>query len=404
MIGKPTKAASVGVVLDETSRTGRASHAALAADTTRHDDPIAGNTDKAPSHDAAYDAPPSGGRDPVAVAALYCFAPLLDYQARRGRLIELAESSGVRGTVLLAAEGINGTIAGPKSAVDDVVAHIRAFPGFETLDVKWSSADAMPFVRLKVREKREIVTMGVAGIDPTTTVGTYVEPESWNDLISQPDVVVVDTRNDYEVDIGSFAGAVDPKTRTFREFPDWAAAQLDPKTTPKVAMFCTGGIRCEKATALLKSRGFSEVYHLKGGILRYLETVPQDHSLWRGECFVFDRRVSVTHGLRQGTYQLCSVCRNPIAAVSNELGYAPVDCPTCQETAAPERLARAEARRQQIHHAKRLGVAHIGSSQGKTSAAPSSSSSSSSSSAHAVSAQSSPDKSPSDEPPTETAE
>ena len=262
--------------------------------------------------------PASESSAPVSVAALYRFARFDDCASLRAPLENLCREQGVRGTLLLAAEGINGTIAGSHEAIGKVLAHIRALPGCADLDVKLSEAPAMPFRRMKVRLKREIVTMGEPGIDPLQSVGTYVEPQDWNALISDPDTIVIDTRNDYEVAVGTFAGALDPKTRTFRDFPAWFRSVretlLGGKRQPKVAMFCTGGIRCEKSTAFLKQEGVEEVYHLKGGILKYLETVPEDQSLWRGECFVFDERVTVGHDLAPGTHQLCRACGRPVSA------------------------------------------------------------------------------------------
>jgi len=300
------------------------------------------------------------GDEPVLVAALYRFAPLADFTGRRKSLAELACKAGVKGTVLLAAEGVNGTIAGTREGIDAVVAHIRTFPGCRELDVKMSYASAMPFNRLKVRLKREIVALGVPGIDPNKTVGTYVEPEDWNGLIKDPDTLVIDTRNDYEVAIGTFEGAIDPKTTTFREFPRWAEREVVGKKPKRVAMFCTGGIRCEKATALMKELGLDEVYHLKGGILKYLETVPAEESLWRGECFVFDQRVSVGHGLELGPYQLCSVCRRPFESGRGAGGYADVICASCEESRDPETKARARERQRQIDLALARGRTHIG--------------------------------------------
>lgn len=237
----------------------------------------------------------------ILVAALYRFARFADPAALRGPLLALCEEVGMKGTLLLASEGINGTIAGSDNAIAQVLAHIRRFPGCADIEVKYSRCDAMPFGRMKVKVKREIVTMGVPGIDPTQIVGTYVDPADWNALISDPEVVVIDTRNDYEVAMGSFEGALNPQTPTFRAFPAWFRANRDTfGPAPKIAMFCTGGIRCEKSTAFLKSEGIKDVFHLKGGILKYLEEIPPEQSLWRGECFVFDERVSVGHGLVPG--------------------------------------------------------------------------------------------------------
>lgn len=252
----------------------------------------------------------------AAVAALYQFTQFEDPEALRAPLLALCEARGIKGTLLLAREGINGTIAGSAPGLEAVLAHIRTLPGCEGLDVKFSQAPHMPFGRMKVRVKQEIVTMGQPDIDPTASVGTYVDASDWNALIADPDTVVIDTRNDYEVAIGTFAGAVDPATPSFRDFPAWfrdhREALLEGKK--RVAMFCTGGIRCEKSTAFLRSEGVEEVYHLKGGILKYLEQVPESESLWQGECFVFDERVSLGHGLAPGTHTRCGPCGRPIPA------------------------------------------------------------------------------------------
>ncbi|MTH58732.1 rhodanese-related sulfurtransferase [Paracoccus litorisediminis] len=247
------------------------------------------------------------------VAALYHFTRFPDPASLQGPLAKLCCSLGVKGTLLLAREGINGTIAGPRTGIDAVLDHIRALPGCEGLDWKESSADTMPFGRMKVRLKREIVTMGQPDVDPLASVGHYVEAQDWNALISDPDVAIIDTRNDYEVEIGTFAGAVDPGTKTFRDFPDWWRENAHRFHNKRIAMFCTGGIRCEKSTNFLLGEGVPEVYHLKGGILKYLEEVPEQDSLWQGECFVFDKRVSLGHGLKQGHYDLCHACRRPLA-------------------------------------------------------------------------------------------
>ena len=284
------------------------------------------------------------------VAAFYRFASLPDFADLRAPLRAACEAGGVKGTVLLAAEGVNGTIAGPEPGVRAVLAHLRADPRLAGLEAKESHAEAMPFRRLKVRLKREIVTLGVPGLDPTETVGTYVDAADWNDLIGQPDVVVVDTRNDYEVAIGTFEGAVNPETRSFRELPDWLDGADALADKPRVAMFCTGGIRCEKSTALLKARGFEEVYHLDGGILKYLETVPESESRWRGECFVFDERVSVGHGLVPGSYRLCRACGDPVSEADAEspLFERGVSCPGCHARYSDADRARFRTRQRQM--------------------------------------------------------
>ena len=298
----------------------------------------------------------------IIVAALYHFTPLADFAEHQAALQAACDSSGVKGTILLAEEGVNGTIAGSREGIDAVLAHIRAFPGCSNLEHKESHADEMPFYRMRVRLKKEIVTMGVPGVDPNHLVGTYVAPEDWNDLISRDDVVVIDTRNKYEVRIGSFKGAVDPQTKSFREFPDWFRNFQRTHNKPKVAMFCTGGIRCEKSTAFAKSEGVDEVYHLKGGILKYLETVPEDQSLWEGECFVFDQRVSVGHGLKLGNYTQCHACRQPLSPEELESPhYAEgICCPYCIDEFSEADRARFAERQRQIKLAKQRGEEHIG--------------------------------------------
>ena len=253
--------------------------------------------------------------EPLRVAALYRFTRFEDPASLQAPLLAACEGAGVKGTLLLAREGINGTIAGPPEGLDAVLDAIRALPGCDALDVKFSAAHAMPFARMKVRVKREIVTMGEPAIDPALRVGHYVAPADWNALIADPETLVIDTRNDYEVAIGSFAGAVDPATPSFRDFPAWFRANRETLLAgrKRVAMFCTGGIRCEKSTAFLRAEGVEEVYHLKGGILKYLEQVPEEQSLWRGECFVFDERVSLRHGLAPGTHRVCQPCGRPVA-------------------------------------------------------------------------------------------
>lgn len=255
---------------------------------------------------------------PVRVAAMYRFSRFDDPAALREPLLTLCNEHGIKGTLLLAKEGINGTIAGSEEGIAAVVAYVRSLPGCAEVDVKYASTDGIPFGKMKVRLKKEIVTLGAGELDPLTHAGIYVEPQEWNALISDPDTVLIDTRNDYEVAIGTFEGAIDPHTRTFREFPAWFddyTEQLNAEgRTPKIAMFCTGGIRCEKSTAFARSRGIEQVYHLKGGILRYLEEIPPENSMWNGACFVFDERVSVTHGLTEGGHVMCPECGHPYAA------------------------------------------------------------------------------------------
>ncbi len=303
---------------------------------------------------------------PIRVAALYRFTPFADIAAIQGPLAKTCCANGVRGTLLLAAEGINGTIAGSDAGIDAVLAHIRALPGCATLDVKESRAAALPFHRMKVRLKREIVTMGQPDIDPLEGVGQYVEPEDWNALIAAPGTILIDTRNDYEVRVGSFAGAIDPATPTFRDFPAWFREHRDALVgdgpAPTIAMFCTGGIRCEKATAFLKAEGLDDVRHLKGGILKYLETVPAAESLWEGECFVFDQRVAVGHGLVPGTHALCHACRMPVSVEDREspLFVEGVSCPACHDARDDVQRAGYAERERQVRLAAARGEAHVG--------------------------------------------
>lgn len=300
------------------------------------------------------------------VAALYRFARFDDCASLRPPLERLCRDQGVRGTLLLAGEGINGTIAGPPDGIDRVLSHIRSLPDCADLDVKFSQAETMPFHRLKVRLKREIVTMGQPGLDPRASVGTYVDPHDWNALIADPDTIVIDTRNDYEVAVGTFEGAIDPKTASFRDFPDWFRRErerlLGEGKSPRVAMFCTGGIRCEKSTAFLKAEGVDEVYHLKGGILKYLETVPEERSLWRGECFVFDQRVTIGHGLAAGTHTLCFACRRPVSAADQQspLYEAGASCPACYSERSEAQRASCRERHRQEQKALAEGRAHVG--------------------------------------------
>ncbi|RVQ68814.1 rhodanese-related sulfurtransferase [Croceicoccus ponticola] len=302
----------------------------------------------------------------IRVAALYRFTRFDDCAQLREPLDRICTRHRVRGTLLLAPEGINGTIAGTAAGIDAVLDHIRTLPDCAMLDVKFSATPKMPFHRLKVRLKREIVTMGEPDIDPRASVGTYVDPGDWNALISQSDTIVIDTRNDYEVAVGTFAGAIDPKTATFRDFPAWFRRERDAilgtGKTPKVAMFCTGGIRCEKSTAFLKQEGVEDVFHLKGGILRYLETVPEDESLWQGECFVFDQRVTIGHGLAQGHYALCHACRRPVSEEdrASPLFEVGVACPACHGERTDEQRASYRERQRQEALAAERGRAHIG--------------------------------------------
>ena len=286
----------------------------------------------------------------IVVAALYHFARLDDPAALKPPLAELCCGLGVRGTLLLAREGINGTVAGSRGAIDAVLSHIRAIPGLAALEHKESFAQTMPFRRMKVRLKKEIVTMGVEGVDPLEGVGAYVEPKDWNALISDPDTLVIDTRNDYEVAIGTFARAVDPQTSSFREFPGWLEKTDIAAGAKRIAMFCTGGIRCEKATAYMRSKGFDNVYHLKGGILKYLEEIQPGESLWKGNCFVFDERVSVGHGLKPGEETLCRACRLPLTPAdrASPLYEEGVSCPHCHGARTDEDRMRYRERHKQM--------------------------------------------------------
>jgi UPF0176 protein len=296
----------------------------------------------------------------LTVAAFYHFAPLPDPAVRQAPLLALARSQGIKGSILLAREGVNGTIAGQQAQVMAVLDHIRDWPGFAGLIWKESPATDMPFGRMKVRLKAEIVTMGQPDIDPTARVGHYVTPADWNALITAPDVAVIDTRNDYEVSLGSFAGAVDPKTRAFRDFPAWWQAHRDEYHGKRIAMFCTGGIRCEKSTNYLIAQGVADVFHLQGGILKYLEDVPAEDSLWQGECYVFDDRVSVGHGLVPGGHVTCGACRRPVidlAAAAYEPG---VCCAACVDEYAADDRARFRERQKQMMLAEARGKRHMG--------------------------------------------
>ncbi|EAT13758.1 rhodanese-related sulfurtransferase [Bermanella marisrubri] len=304
----------------------------------------------------------------IVVCAMYKFVTLDDYQSIRAPLHNFMETQGIRGTLLLANEGINGTVAGSRTAIDALLDWLRKDERLADIDYKESYTDTPPFHRTKVKLKKEIVTMGVEGIDPKRVVGTYVEAKDWNDLISDPDVVLVDTRNDYEFQVGTFKNAINPNTETFREFPQYVKENLDPNKNKKVAMFCTGGIRCEKSTAYLKEQGFDEVYHLKGGILKYLEEVPQEETMWDGECFVFDERVTVNHQLEKGQYDQCHACRLPITEEEkqSEKYQKGVSCPHCYDKLTEEQRQRFAERERQVELAKKRGEAHIGSDVKKT--------------------------------------
>jgi UPF0176 protein len=291
------------------------------------------------------------------VAALYRFCRLDDFESLRQPLATFCCGQGIKGTLLLASEGINGTVAGSPQAIAALIDWLEAMPALSGLEVKYSTSAEMPFHRMKVRLKREIVTMGVDGIDPTASAGTYVEPSDWNSLISDPRTVVIDTRNDYEVRLGTFEGAVDPRTTSFRDFPIWAERHRDQLAGRKVAMFCTGGIRCEKATAYVKSLGLDDVFHLRGGILKYLEQVPEEQSLWMGECFVFDERVAVTHGLAEGEAELCRACRVPMTPDERKsLKYREgISCERCYDERTDKDRARYAERQRQVELAAARG-------------------------------------------------
>jgi len=301
---------------------------------------------------------------PIVVAALYHFATLEDYQAMRQVLQDFCDQHQIKGSLLLAHEGINGTVAGSRQSVDALLAFLHEDARLKDLQYKESLASEPPFYRMKVKLKKEIVTLGVDGIDPNVCVGTYVNPKDWNALISNPDVLVLDTRNDYEYEMGTFKGALDPNTETFREFPAYVAEHCDVKTHKKVAMFCTGGIRCEKASAFMLQQGYAEVYHLKGGILKYLEEIPEDESLWQGECFVFDERVSVKHGLQEGQYSLCHGCRWPLSDKDKKSKHYEqgICCERCYTSLSDEKRQRLQEREKQTCLAEARGEHHIGMS------------------------------------------
>ena len=300
----------------------------------------------------------------VVISALYHFVILDNYKELRQPLLDLMLEHDIKGTLLLAHEGINGTVAGSQKSIDTLLNWLTSDARLKDLRHKSSYDDSMPFYRTRVKLKKEIVTMGVQGIDPNQVVGTYVKPEDWNTLISDPDVTLIDTRNAYETAIGTFKNATDPVTESFREFPEYVKQNLKPGKHKKVAMFCTGGIRCEKSTAYLKEQGFDEVYHLQGGILKYLETVPQAESLWEGECFVFDNRVSVDHSLNKGSYDQCHACRLPITEddKKNEKFIQGISCPHCFDKTSDEQRQRFAQREKQVQLAKVRGEEHIGSS------------------------------------------
>lgn len=295
------------------------------------------------------------------IAAFYKFVSLPDYEQMRAPLGAYCRAHGVKGTILLATEGINGTIAGSRTGIDKVFAYLREDVRLTDVVAKESSADFIPFHRMKVKLKKEIVTLR-EDVDPTDEVGTYVAPDDWNDLISDPDVLLIDMRNDFEVQIGSFEGAINPETESFSEIVEYAREKLDPEKQKKVAMFCTGGIRCEKATSFFLKEGFENVYHLQGGILNYLEKVPQTATKWHGELFVFDERVTVDHDLQPGSYQLCRACWHPLSSAEIQSRHYEegVSCPHCFAELTDEKKARLRERQKQVKLAEERGELHIG--------------------------------------------
>ena len=303
----------------------------------------------------------------IVVAALYKFASLPDFREMRQPVRAVCREHRILGTLLLAEEGVNGTIAGTRAGIDAMLDYLRSYPQLATLEHKESYCEAMPFKRLKVKLKNELITLGDPTVDPRKVVGTYVDPKDWNALITDPDVILIDTRNDYEVAIGTFKGAIDPDTESFTEFPDYIKKNLDPKKHKKVAMFCTGGIRCEKASSYMLEHGFEEVYHLRGGILKYLEEVPDSDTTWEGECYVFDDRVSVNHSLEPGSYQMCHGCGRPIheADLSSDKYELGVSCPACYDELTEEQRAGFRERQRQVLLARRRNQHHIGDYVGK---------------------------------------
>ena len=296
------------------------------------------------------------------VCAMYKFVALENYKEMRQPLHQVMEDNGIKGTLLLAEEGINGTVSGSREGIDTLLAYLNSDSRINPISFKESLHEEKPFYRTKVKLKKEIVTMGVQGIDPTKTVGTYVKPKDWNELISDPEVLLIDTRNDYEIEIGTFQNAVNPNTETFREFPQYVKDNLDPEKHKKVAMFCTGGIRCEKSTAYLKEQGFDEVYHLEGGILQYLEDVPKEDTMWEGDCFVFDNRIAVNHDLEKSVYDQCYACRLPITEEDKQSDKyeAGVSCPHCFGKHSEQQIARFREREKQVQLAEARNEEHVG--------------------------------------------
>ncbi len=308
-------------------------------------------------------------KNEILVAALYKFVEISDLLSLQDNLYNICEENNIMGTILIADEGINGTISGKHNEIKETISSLTSDDRFSNIEIKYSSTDKQPFHRMKVRLKKEIVTIGLPEINPNKKVGRYVKPEDWNELISDPNVVVIDTRNKYETKIGSFQNALDPETSSFREFPDWVKKfkNSEDNTNKKIAMFCTGGIRCEKASSLMKDEGFEDVYHLQGGILKYLETVDKENSLWNGECFVFDQRVCLTDELEVGSYKMCFACRMPIteAEMQNEKYIEGISCIYCYDKTSEEKKERFGSRQKQILLAKERGEKHLGGKQTK---------------------------------------
>ena len=308
-------------------------------------------------------------KNEILVAALYKFVEIDDLLSLQSNLYEICEKNNIMGTILIANEGINGTISGKTNEINQTISLLKSDKRFTNIEIKYSSSDKQPFHRMKVRLKKEIVTIGLPEINPNNKVGTYVKPDDWNDLISDPNVVVIDTRNKYETKIGSFQNALDPETSSFREFPDWVKKFKSSKenANKKIAMFCTGGIRCEKASSLMKEEGFEDVYHLQGGILKYLETIDRENSLWNGECFVFDQRVCLTDELEVGSYKMCFACRMPITEeeMQNEKYIEGISCIYCYDKTTKEKKERFGSRQKQILLAKERGEKHLGGKQTK---------------------------------------
>ena len=308
-------------------------------------------------------------KNEILVAALYKFVEISDLLSLQDNLYNICEENNIMGTILIADEGINGTISGKHNEIKETISSLTSDDRFSNIEIKYSSTDKQPFHRMKVRLKKEIVTIGLPEINPNKKVGKYVKPEDWNKLISDPNVVVIDTRNKYETKIGSFQNALDPETSSFREFPDWVKKfkNSEDNTNKKIAMFCTGGIRCEKASSLMKEEGFEDVYHLQGGILKYLETIDKENSLWNGECFVFDQRVCLTDELEVGSYKMCFACRMPITEeeMQNEKYIEGISCIYCYDKTTKEKKERFGSRQKQILLAKERGEKHLGGKQTK---------------------------------------